>query len=93
MPVFRCAEWWHFTLEGEPFPRQRFDFPIAAERSASAGKGKLGPGPAQPVPEARYVLIEWSDEAEIRGDIVAKIFPQNGQLRRKIALTVQKRQH
>lgn len=22
------GEWWHFTLKGEPFPRQSFDFPI-----------------------------------------------------------------
>lgn len=21
-------EWWHFTLRGEPFPKQRFDFPV-----------------------------------------------------------------
>jgi D-alanyl-D-alanine dipeptidase len=21
-------EWWHFTLEGEPFPAKRFDFPV-----------------------------------------------------------------
>lgn len=24
-------EWWHFTLVKEPFPKQRFDFPITAE--------------------------------------------------------------
>ncbi len=22
------GEWWHFTLRGEPFPKQRFDFPV-----------------------------------------------------------------
>jgi D-alanyl-D-alanine dipeptidase len=21
-------EWWHFTLEGEPFPDTYFDFPV-----------------------------------------------------------------
>ncbi|CCV14887.1 hypothetical protein MESS4_720001 [Mesorhizobium sp. STM 4661] len=26
-----AREWWHYTLEHEPFPKQRFDFPIAAE--------------------------------------------------------------
>lgn len=25
-----AREWWHFTLAGEPFPRQRFDFPVTA---------------------------------------------------------------
>lgn len=24
------AEWWHFTLRDEPFPRRSFDFPVAA---------------------------------------------------------------
>jgi zinc D-Ala-D-Ala dipeptidase len=24
-------EWWHFTLEGEPFPTKRFDFPVTAD--------------------------------------------------------------
>lgn len=24
-------EWWHFTLDGEPFPRTRFDFPVTAK--------------------------------------------------------------
>jgi zinc D-Ala-D-Ala dipeptidase len=24
-------EWWHFTLEDEPFAKQRFDFPVTAE--------------------------------------------------------------
>lgn len=24
-------EWWHFTLNGEPFPKQRFDFPVTGE--------------------------------------------------------------
>jgi D-alanyl-D-alanine dipeptidase len=23
-------EWWHFTLNGEPFPKQYFDFPVTA---------------------------------------------------------------
>jgi D-alanyl-D-alanine dipeptidase len=23
-------EWWHFTLENEPFPDTYFDFPVAA---------------------------------------------------------------
>ncbi|TIT25088.1 MAG: D-alanyl-D-alanine dipeptidase, partial [Mesorhizobium sp.] len=23
-------EWWHFTLTDEPFPKQRFDFPVTA---------------------------------------------------------------
>ena len=22
------GEWWHFTLTDEPFPKQRFDFPV-----------------------------------------------------------------
>ncbi|WP_245525518.1 M15 family metallopeptidase [Mesorhizobium sp. M00.F.Ca.ET.216.01.1.1] len=26
-----AREWWHFTLENEPFAKQRFDFPVAAE--------------------------------------------------------------
>lgn len=26
-----AREWWHFTLESEPFPKQRFDFPVTAE--------------------------------------------------------------
>lgn len=26
-----AREWWHYTLESEPFPKQRFDFPIVAE--------------------------------------------------------------
>ncbi|UVK46176.1 M15 family metallopeptidase [Mesorhizobium sp. AR07] len=26
-----AREWWHFTLEHEPFAKQRFDFPVAAE--------------------------------------------------------------
>ena len=26
-----AREWWHFTLEHEPFAKQRFDFPISAE--------------------------------------------------------------
>ncbi|MER8767498.1 M15 family metallopeptidase [Mesorhizobium sp. M0092] len=26
-----AREWWHFTLENEPFPRERFNFPVAAE--------------------------------------------------------------
>jgi zinc D-Ala-D-Ala dipeptidase len=26
-----AREWWHFTLENEPFPKQRFDFPVTAE--------------------------------------------------------------
>ncbi|MDX8534862.1 M15 family metallopeptidase [Mesorhizobium sp. VK25A] len=25
-----AREWWHFTLAKEPFPKQRFDFPITA---------------------------------------------------------------
>jgi D-alanyl-D-alanine dipeptidase len=24
-------EWWHFTLAKEPFPKQRFDFPVTAD--------------------------------------------------------------
>lgn len=24
-------EWWHFTLENEPFPRERFNFPVTGE--------------------------------------------------------------
>jgi D-alanyl-D-alanine dipeptidase len=24
-------EWWHFTLDGEPFPETHFDFPVAAQ--------------------------------------------------------------
>jgi len=24
-------EWWHFTLKGEPYPRQRFDFPVTLD--------------------------------------------------------------
>jgi D-alanyl-D-alanine dipeptidase len=24
-------EWWHFTLTGEPFPKERFDFPVTAD--------------------------------------------------------------
>jgi len=24
-------EWWHFTLSGEPFPKQRFDFPVTGK--------------------------------------------------------------
>ena len=23
-----AQEWWHFTLEGEPFPETYFDFPV-----------------------------------------------------------------
>lgn len=23
-----AREWWHFTLNGEPFPKKRFDFPV-----------------------------------------------------------------
>jgi D-alanyl-D-alanine dipeptidase len=26
-----AREWWHFTLEHEPFPKQRFDFPVTAK--------------------------------------------------------------
>lgn len=26
-----AREWWHFTLADEPFPKQRFDFPVRAE--------------------------------------------------------------
>ncbi|RUV28871.1 MAG: D-alanyl-D-alanine dipeptidase [Mesorhizobium sp.] len=26
-----AREWWHFTLENEPFPKQRFDFPLTAD--------------------------------------------------------------
>jgi D-alanyl-D-alanine dipeptidase len=26
-----AREWWHFTLENEPFPKQRFDFRVTAE--------------------------------------------------------------
>ncbi|QKC96153.1 M15 family metallopeptidase [Mesorhizobium sp. NZP2298] len=26
-----AREWWHFTLGHEPFPKQRFDFPVSAE--------------------------------------------------------------
>ncbi|CAN7517575.1 M15 family metallopeptidase [Mesorhizobium sp. LjNodule214] len=26
-----AREWWHFTLANEPFPKQRFDFPVSAE--------------------------------------------------------------
>ncbi|RNJ47434.1 D-alanyl-D-alanine dipeptidase [Mesorhizobium erdmanii] len=26
-----AREWWHFTLGHEPFPTQRFDFPVSAE--------------------------------------------------------------
>jgi D-alanyl-D-alanine dipeptidase len=26
-----AREWWHFTLENEPFPKQRFDFPVTAD--------------------------------------------------------------
>lgn len=26
------GEWWHFTLEGEPFPRKSFDFTVTAGR-------------------------------------------------------------
>ncbi|MER9416674.1 M15 family metallopeptidase [Mesorhizobium sp. M0306] len=26
-----AREWWHFTLENEPFPRERFNFPVTAE--------------------------------------------------------------
>ena len=26
-----AAEWWHFTLNGEPFPRKRFGFPVTAD--------------------------------------------------------------
>ena len=26
-----AREWWHFTLAEEPFPKQRFDFPVTAE--------------------------------------------------------------
>ncbi|QPC92157.1 M15 family metallopeptidase [Mesorhizobium sp. INR15] len=26
-----AREWWHFTLEHEPFAKQRFDFPVTAE--------------------------------------------------------------
>ena len=25
-----AREWWHFTLANEPFPKQRFDFPVTA---------------------------------------------------------------
>jgi len=25
-----AREWWHFTLKDEPFPKQRFDFPVTA---------------------------------------------------------------
>jgi len=26
-----AREWWHFTLVKEPFPKQRFDFPVTAD--------------------------------------------------------------
>lgn len=26
-----AREWCHFTLENEPFPKQRFDFPLTAD--------------------------------------------------------------
>lgn len=26
-----AGEWWHFTLAGEPFPRETFDFPVAGK--------------------------------------------------------------
>ncbi|RAZ90739.1 D-alanyl-D-alanine dipeptidase [Mesorhizobium hawassense] len=26
-----AREWWHFTLAKEPFPKQRFDFPVTAD--------------------------------------------------------------
>ncbi|RJT41701.1 D-alanyl-D-alanine dipeptidase [Mesorhizobium waimense] len=26
-----AREWWHFTLSDEPFPKQRFDFPVSAQ--------------------------------------------------------------
>ncbi|UVK36164.1 M15 family metallopeptidase [Mesorhizobium sp. AR10] len=26
-----AREWWHFTLANEPFPKQRFDFPVTAD--------------------------------------------------------------
>ncbi|MER8708226.1 M15 family metallopeptidase [Mesorhizobium sp. M1088] len=26
-----AREWWHFTLENEPFPKERFNFPVTAE--------------------------------------------------------------
>ncbi|AZO13179.1 D-alanyl-D-alanine dipeptidase [Mesorhizobium sp. M3A.F.Ca.ET.174.01.1.1] len=26
-----AREWWHFTLAPEPFPKQRFDFPVTAQ--------------------------------------------------------------
>ncbi|TJX32362.1 MAG: D-alanyl-D-alanine dipeptidase, partial [Mesorhizobium sp.] len=26
-----AREWWHFTLDQEPFQKQRFDFPVTAE--------------------------------------------------------------
>ncbi len=26
-----AREWWHFTLAGEPFAKERFDFPVTAE--------------------------------------------------------------
>ncbi|WP_348628543.1 M15 family metallopeptidase [Mesorhizobium sp. WSM3882] len=26
-----AREWWHFTLADEPFPKQRFDFPVTAD--------------------------------------------------------------
>jgi D-alanyl-D-alanine dipeptidase len=29
-----ACEWWHYTLEDEPFPDTYFDFPVAVERSA-----------------------------------------------------------
>jgi len=27
------AEWWHFTLAREPFPKRSFNFPITAQHS------------------------------------------------------------
>ena len=31
------GEWWHFTLENEPFPDTYFDFPVSAASLAAAG--------------------------------------------------------
>lgn len=28
-----AGEWWHFTLDHEPFPKQSFDFPVTSTRS------------------------------------------------------------
>jgi D-alanyl-D-alanine dipeptidase len=36
-------EWWHFELADEPFPRERFDFPIVARSSLPSVKQEAAP--------------------------------------------------